>query len=415
MKSKYKKVYPWVVVGLLWVVALLNYMDRQMLSTMKTAMMGDIRELETAENFGRLMAVFLWIYGLVSPFAGLVADRISRKWLIVSSLAVWSGITLAMGYAQTFDQLYVLRAIMGVSEAIYIPAGLSLIADYHKGNTRSLAVGIHMTGIYMGQAFGGFGATVSSVWTWKQTFHVFGLIGIIYSIILIFLLHETRDVEIKRSSLPNFKNSLSSVKNTLGILLGNLSFWIIIFYFTAPSFPGWAVKNWIPTLFAETLHISMAVSGPLSTITTALSSLAGVIIGGILADRWIMKNIRGRIYTGTIGLGLTIPALLLLGFSHELVSIISGAILFGLGFGMFDSNNMPILCQFVSSRYRATGYGLMNMAGITAGAMITKILGKSTDSGSLGHDMAFLAIPVAVAIVFQLTMLKPTVADKQED
>ena len=415
MISKYKKVYPWVVVGLLWVVALLNYMDRQMLSTMKTAMMGDIHELETAENFGRLMAVFLWIYGLASPFAGLVADRISRKWLIVSSLAVWSGITLAMGYAQTFDQLYVLRAIMGISEAIYIPAGLSLIADYHKGNTRSLAVGIHMTGIYMGQAFGGFGATISNVWSWKETFHVFGLIGIVYSLVLILLLKENRVPVQKPVQGTSFKGGLNSIKNTLSMLFGTLSFWIIIFYFTAPSFPGWAVKNWIPTLFAETLHISMAVSGPMATITTALSSLVGVILGGVLADRWIMKNIRGRIYTGTIGLGLTIPALLLLGFSHELTNIICGAILFGLGFGMFDSNNMPILCQFVSSRYRATGYGLMNMAGITAGAMITKFLGKSTDSGSLGRDMAFLAIPVAIAIVLQLTMLKPTVADKQED
>ena len=105
MKLKEKSWYPWLVVALLWVVALLNYMDRQMLSTMKVAIMGDIRELETAENFGRLMAVFLWIYGLMSPMAGLIADRISRKWLIVCSLGVWSGVTLAMGYAITFNQL----------------------------------------------------------------------------------------------------------------------------------------------------------------------------------------------------------------------------------------------------------------------------------------------------------------------
>ena len=161
MKSKYRSHYPWVVVGLLWVVALLNYMDRQMLSTMKVAMMGDIVELEKAENFGRLMAIFLWIYALMSPMAGLIADRINRKWLIVGSLAVWSGVTLAMGYATSFNQLYFLRAFMGVSEALYIPAGLALIADYHRGNTRSLAIGIHLSGLYFGQALGGFGATVA--------------------------------------------------------------------------------------------------------------------------------------------------------------------------------------------------------------------------------------------------------------
>lgn len=414
MVSKYKKAYPWIVVGLLWVVALLNYMDRQMLSTMKTAMMGDIHELETAENFGRLMAVFLWIYGIASPFAGLIADRISRKWLIVTSLAVWSGVTLTMGYARDFDQLYVLRAIMGVSEALYIPAGLSLIADYHKGTTRSLAIGIHMTGLYMGQALGGFGATVAYVWSWQQTFHLFGLAGIIYSVVLMLLLKENRQPVLQTNS-RNLKDGLNSIKNSMGMLLGTISFWIILFYFATPSFPGWAVKNWVPTLFAENLNIGMAVSGPLSTIIIAASSFVGVIFGGILSDRWIVKNLRGRIYTGAIGLGLTIPALFLLGLGHGFFSVITGALMFGFGFGMFDSNNMPILCQFVSSRNRSAGYGLMNMTGVFGGAMITKLLGKSTDAGYLGRDMALLAIPVAVAILLQLIVLKPTVADKLED
>ena len=156
------KIYPWVVVALLWVVALLNYMDRQMLSTMRDAMQFDITELESAVNFGRLMAIFLWIYGFMSPVAGAVADRISRKWLIVVSLGVWSTVTLLMGYSTTFTQIYWLRALMGVSEALYIPAGLSLIADYFTGSRRSLAIGIHMTGLYVGQAVGGFGATVAA-------------------------------------------------------------------------------------------------------------------------------------------------------------------------------------------------------------------------------------------------------------
>src|SRR5690606_17126242 len=144
-----KNLYPWVLVGLLWVVALLNYMDRQMLSTMRPAMEGDIAELQSAANFGRLMAVFLWIYGLMSPLAGMIADKVNRKRLIVGSLFVWSAVTFAMGHASGFEQLYWLRALMGVSEALYIPAGLALIADFHTSKTRSLAVGIHMTGLYM--------------------------------------------------------------------------------------------------------------------------------------------------------------------------------------------------------------------------------------------------------------------------
>ncbi len=165
-----KKFYPWAVVGMLWFVALLNYLDRQMLSTMKPSMMIDIAELAKAENFGRLMAIFLWIYAFMSPVSGIIADRLNRKWLIVGSLFVWSGVTLSMGYATNFNQLYVLRAIMGVSEAFYIPAGLSLIVDYHQGKTRSIAVGIHTTGIYLGQAFGGFGATIANNFSWQWTF-----------------------------------------------------------------------------------------------------------------------------------------------------------------------------------------------------------------------------------------------------
>ena len=139
---KNKNIYPWLVVAMLWGVALLNYMDRQMLSTMKSAMQVDIIELQSATNFGRLMAVFLWIYGLMSPISGIIADRMNRKWLIVGSLFVWSVVTSLMGEAETFHQIYWLRALMGVSEALYIPAGLSLIADYHTGKSRSLAVGV---------------------------------------------------------------------------------------------------------------------------------------------------------------------------------------------------------------------------------------------------------------------------------
>lgn len=400
-----KKTYPWIVVALLWVVALLNYMDRQMLSTMKPAMMIDIAELESAANFGRLMAVFLWVYGFMSPIAGVVADRINRKWLITGSLFIWSGVTLLMGHATTFDQLYILRAVMGLSEALYIPAGLALIADYHEQKTRSLAVGIHMTGLYCGQALGGFGATVAGHYSWGNTFHWFGMVGIIYSVVLIFFLKEKR-IRVSKEAAVNPENKPSLLKG-ISFLLSNIFFWVILLYFAAPSLPGWATKNWLPTLFADKLSIDITQAGPLSTITIALSSFIGVIFGGILSDRWIQKNLRGRIYTGAIGLGLTIPALLLLGFGDNFITILGGALCFGMGYGMFDANNMPILCQFVAPRYRATAYGIMNMTGVFAGAMITRLLGKSTDAGHLGADFALLAIAVLIALIVQLLALRP--------
>lgn len=404
------RTYPWVVVGLLWVVALLNYMDRQMLSTMRPSIMTDITELQSATNFGRLMAIFLWIYAFVSPFAGIVADRLNKTWLIIGSLFVWSAVTLSMGYAKTFDQLYWLRAVMGVSEALYIPVGLSLIADYHSSKTRSLAIGIHMTGLYIGQALGGFGATIAGKFSWQAAFHTFGIIGIAYSLVLIFFLRDKKNDAAQEAAEPELLQSSSlrpSPFKGLAVLFSNVAFWVLLLYFAVPSVPGWGIKNWLPTLFSENLQIDMSKAGPLSTITIAASSLIGVLFGGILSDRWVQKNVRGRIYTSAIGLSLTIPALLLIGYGHSLFNVISAAFLFGFGFGMFDANNMPILCQFIPAKYRATGYGVLNMSGVLAGAIVTDFLGKSTDAGNLGKTFAMFTVIVLIALIVQLVVLRP--------
>lgn len=406
--------YTWVVVGLLWFVALLNYMDRQMLSTMKPAMQMDISELKSATNFGYLMAIFLWIYGLMSPISGIIADKLNRKWLIVGSLMVWSLVTFLMGYATTFNQIYWLRALMGVSEALYIPAGLSLIADYHSSKTRSLAIGIHMTGLYMGQALGGFGATIASRFSWQITFHSFGFVGIAYAIVLVFFLKDKKNAVKEITSDKILITPKVPVFKALALLFSNISFWIILFYFAIPSLPGWGVKNWLPTLFAQNLNLPMEQAGPLSTITIAFSSFIGVISGGILSDKWVQKNLKGRIYTSAIGLSLTIPSLLLIGFGHSLFHVVGAAVCFGVGFGMFDANNMPILCQFISPKSRATAYGIMNMTGVFAGAFITDLLGKSTDSGSLGKDFAMLSIIVFIALIIQLYFLRPKFNDFED-
>ena len=407
------RAYAWTVVALLWGVALLNYLDRQMLATMRPAMMGDITDLAQAENFGRLMAVFLWIYGLASPAAGLIADRVDRKWLIVSSLVVWSGVTLAMGLAHDFQTLYVLRAVMGVSEALYIPAALALIADYHQGGTRSLAVGVHMTGLYVGQALGGFGATLARDYSWQAVFQAFGVVGIAYGVVLAAALREYRaprgDAEATGGAVG------TSVRRSLGVLARTPAFWVILFCFAAPSFPGWATKNWLPTLFSHGLEIDMAQAGPMATITIAASCFVGVFIGGPLADRWARTNTRGRVYTSAIGLSLTVPALVVFGSGAGVGPALVGAVVFGIGFGMFDANNMPIVCQFVSPRHRAAAYGLMNMTGVFAGALVTDVLGRSTAAGHLGRDMALLAVPVSAAVLLQVTRLRPSTGDKADD
>lgn len=313
-----------------------------------------------------------------------------------------------MGYSTTFSQIYWLRALMGISEALYIPASLSLIADYHTGKARSFAIGIHMTGLYVGQAVGGFGATIASMFSWQATFHWFGIIGIAYAVVLIFFLHENREsrpVAVPAAERP--KNDLS-VWRSFGLLLSNIAFWVVLFYFASSSLPGWATKNWLPTLFADSLGVPMSSAGPISTFTIAFSSFLGVMIGGPLSDRWVKRNLRGRIYTSAIGLGLMVPALVLLGLGHGTFAAVGAGLCFGVGYGMFDTNNMPILCQFVPVRQRATAYGIMNMTGVFAGAACTEVLGRWADGGNLGLGFALLGGVIAVALLIQLCVLKPT-------
>src|SRR5882724_2899089 len=184
--------YAWALVAMLFPVALLNYLDRMMVATMRASIRADIPTIANDAEFGLLMALFMWVYAAFSPIGGLLADRFNRRWLIIASLFIWSLMTFLTGFAHTFTQMAWTRALMGLSEAFYIPAGLSLIADYHQGRTRSRAVGIHMAGIYAGQAFGGIGGYLGESSTWRNASWWFGGIGLCYAMVLLVALKESR-------------------------------------------------------------------------------------------------------------------------------------------------------------------------------------------------------------------------------
>lgn len=419
-KIREKKWYPWLVVVLLSGVAFLNYMDRQMLSTMRFAMSEDIVEVATSYTgpwgWGALMAAFMWIYGLMSPVSGTIADRLNRKNLIVGSLFVWSTVTLLMGYVDTYKELYVLRALMGFSEALYIPAALSLIADIHSGKTRSLAIGIHMTGIYLGQVAGGFGSIFSNLLNWHTVFILCGLVGIIYSVILIIFISDPGR-EGQQSELVSGSKSEYSVLKSIFLVLSNVAFWAVLFVFTTLSMPGWATKNWLPELLANVISNNwnmpigeaMNFAGPIAVISLAGASFIGAMIGGKLSDSWVQRNVRGRVYTSSIGLTLIVPSLIFMGLGNNLVSVVLAILCFGIGYGFFDTNNMPILCQFIPSRQRATAYGFINMAGVLGGAAITTWLGNL----SLGFGFALLGGVTVLSLLIQLLALRPKTIDKE--
>lgn len=410
---KDKKYYPWLVVVLLSGVAFLNYMDRQMLSTMRYAMSEDIIEVATSYTgpwgWGALMAAFMWIYGLMSPVSGAIADRLNRKWLIVGSLFVWSAVTFLMGYVDTYKELYALRAIMGFSEALYIPAALSLIADIHSGKTRSMAIGIHMTGLYLGQIAGGFGSIFSSKLEWQNVFLLCGLIGMVYAIVLILFISDPgRD---KSSKTVTSSVAQPSVLKSIMLVFSNMAFWAVLFVFTTLSMPGWATKNWLPELLANVINSNwninlseaMNYAGPIAVISLAGASFIGAMIGGKLSDKWVQTNVKGRVYTSCIGLALIVPSLIFMGLGNSLFAVVVAILCFGIGYGFFDTNNMPILCQFIPSNQRATAYGFINMAGVLGGATITTLLGNL----SLGVGFALLGGVTVLSLLIQITMLRP--------
>ena len=183
----------WIIVALLAPVALLNYLDRQMLAAMKSSVMGDLTDIGDEANWGRMLGQFKWVYAFLSPIGGWIADRFGRRYTICGSLFAWSAVTWWTGHVQNYEELLWARSLMGISEAFYIPAALALIADHHSTATRSRAVGLHQMGIYLGVIAGGFAGFVSQhpALGWRSAFTACGVVGMVYTVPLMMLLKRT--------------------------------------------------------------------------------------------------------------------------------------------------------------------------------------------------------------------------------
>lgn len=398
--------YAWLVVALLVPVALLNYLDRQMLAAMKFSVMQDIPDIQLEENWGKILALFKWVYAILSPIGGYLADRFSRRHVIVGSLFVWSGVTWLTGHVTTYDQLLVTRAIMGISEAFYIPAALALIADFHVGPTRSRAIGAHQMGIYVGVIIGGFSgyAADSPEHGWRWAFGLCGLVGILYALPLAFILHNPPR-EVSGSSHPEV-----TPMRALRELLGNASFILLVLYFTLPALAGWVVRDWMPAILKTEFNIGQGKAGVSATLFWQVAAIVGAMVGGWFADRWMRRTRRGRIYVSAIGMSLIIPAMFGVGFSPQSGALwvaIAFLLLFGLGWGFFDCNNMPILCQITRPELRSTGYGLMNFVSISAGGLADWGFGIMRDHKVPLHLIFGVFASAALVSVVLVLLIRP--------
>ena len=395
--------YAWAVVALLWPVVMLNYLDRQMVSTIRASIRADIPSIANDQDFGTLMAVFMWVYAVLSPVGGFIADKFNRRWTVIGSLFVWSAVTWLTGHAQTYSQMLCFRALMGISEAFYFPAALALIADFHTGSTRARAVGVHQSGVYVGLALGGIGGYIAQTSSWRNCFTWFGAAGVAYAIVLIIAL---KDAETSTDENRAKKKNVT-VGETFRGLWSQPAFSILVVYFTLPAIGAWLTKNWLPTYLADTFKLKEGPAGLSATGYIQIASFVGVLLGGVVADWWMRKTNRGRIFTSALGVLLLVPALLGLGCAWSLTAAIGFMILFGLGWGFFDCNNMPILCQIARPEHRATGYGFMNLVSISVGAGATVALGWMRDN-HFKFSVAFAAsAAVALLSVGLILLVKP--------
>lgn len=382
----------WVVIGLLWMVAVLNYLDRQVIFALFPPIQQDLKLTNT--QLGLLSSAFLWVYAFLSPLGGYLADRLGRRKVILSSLIIWSLITWATAYATNFNELLATRALMGVSQAFYLPAALAMVADFHGERTRSLATGLHQSGLYCGIILSGAGGGwVGEQFGWRFVFSVLGMAGIIYSLLIALML---RDASSESTGLETrgrpaaFLRSVRDIWQSGGFRPFLASAGLAAIAYTI-------VYTWMPTFLYERFGMSLAEAGFTATFYIQVSSFGGILLGGALADRWSPANPWARVYTMVAGYVAAGPALFLVGSTGSTALLVTGLVLFGIGRGCNDSNVMPAMCQIVPPALRATTYGVYNFTTCLVGGAMAVFAGALKDTAGLGPAIQISAVMLTLS------------------
>ncbi|MBD1420019.1 MFS transporter [Sphingobacterium chuzhouense] len=400
-----KKYYPWLLVALLCIIGCLNYLDRMMIVTMRSSIIEEIPM--TDAQFGLLTSVFLWVYGFTSPIAGYIADRFNRSIVIIGSLFVWSLVTWLTSLATSFEYLLAARALMGISEAFYIPAAMALIMDWHSDRTKSTAVGLHVGGIMIGQSLGFIGGWIAETHTWHYAFHIFGVIGVIYAVCLIFLLKDRKEVPVKTDVVTDEVTEKIDFKLAIQNLFRNRAFVAVVVIWGLAGAISWMINGWLPTYYKEQFNLSQTEAGLYSTAYFFPVMLVGVILGGAIADWWSKTNGRARIWLPAIGFLIAVPAVFIASYTAILWVTVGGFLIYALTRPFIDANMMPILGIISDKRYLATGYGFLNLCSCIVGGVGIYVAGALRD-GQVNLNVIFQVAALSMIIcAFLLFRLKP--------
>ncbi len=285
--------YPWLVVGLLWFCGFFNYADRQAVFSVFPLIKKEFHLDNTTVSL--LGSAFMLVYAVASPFTGYVVDRISRRWLIASGLALWSLICAATAFSRNFGQLVFFRAAEGLGESFYFPASMSLLADYHSRRTRSRALGIHQTSVYLGTAGGAaLAGFLSRRQGWRSPFWVLGLTGTVYAAFLILSLiepvrgqagGETAEADPRQREEMSPTRAVSApLSAKIARLMSNRAAVLLFAVFVGANFVAATFLTWLPTFIFEAFDVGLHNASFTSTFWP-LASLPGALLGGFAADR----------------------------------------------------------------------------------------------------------------------------------
>lgn len=349
----------WMTVGWLWLAGGSNYLTRTMLGTMRGSIVDDIKM--TDAQFGLLTSGFLLFYAIVSPFGGFLADRFSRRHVVVWSLFLWSFLTCATAWVTTFEGFLWLRCLLGLSQACYIPAAVALIADFHRGPTRAFATGVHLTGMIAGAILGGVGGWLAETHSWSYAYTVIGLPNLALGLLLFLFLREA-----PRESLAATPAVAAAAAPPIRLMdaLRSLArpgpYYYVAACLGVQGGVSWIIIAWMPTLMREQFQMSQGVAGFSALGCLYVAQCIGLLAGGFWSDRLSARRPRARLFLPAIAILLCTPAFLLTGWFQHISFTIFTLASWGLAMGFLGANTMPMTCLVVDARYRSTAIGFLN-------------------------------------------------------
>lgn len=387
--------YKWWVVFMLWLVCVFNYADRQAIFAVFPRLKDEFGFSKV--QLGLIGSAFMWVYALGAPAAGFIGDRLRRKHLILGGCVFWSAVTVLTGRCAKLWQFVTVRALEGFGETFYFPASMSVISDYHGPRTRSRALAFHQAGVYIGTVAGSaLGAELAQRYGWRTGFYFFGGSGVVLALVLYAFLREPRRGESESKSELMHHQPLRLSRADLAIFLQPVVL-LCMTVFVGANFVAMIFLTWTPTFLVEKFGYSLAKAGLYGTAFIHLSSALGAPLGGWLADRACERFPAARMLVQALGLAAGSVAVVIVGMTRDVTTLMIGMSAFGFCKGLYDSNLFASLYDVVAPRARATVSGLMNTVGWGGGALGPLIIGWASAHGRHSSEMANMSEAIALS------------------